>query len=141
MYGAYFRSGLPQMGVSGTDHVLINLDMTQPHQLGWVMMHELTHAGTVRAIVQDQETYNKLTELLARARTTSGMPDLHYAYTDIDEFVAESFGNLEFQQTLKNTGLWEEFLKTVGKVFGIAGAGLMVLEHAIEIPETENTTI
>jgi hypothetical protein len=141
MYGAYFENGFPHRGIAGTDHILINLDMTQPHQLGWVMMHELTHAGTVRNLREDTVAFDMLESLLDRAKTHEGMPMEHYAYENVFEFVAESFGNLEFQQALKKADLWNEFLNVISMTFGIAGAGLMVLEHAVEIPETENTTI
>jgi hypothetical protein len=136
MYGAYFRNGLTRMGIEGTDHVVMNLDVTAPQQMGWILMHEIGHAATVRGMRDDDTARNLMQELLERAKAHEGMPKSHYGYEDEFEFTSEGWGNLEFQQLLKKNGLWEQFLQISAMVFGITGAALATFEHVMTVPES-----
>jgi hypothetical protein len=111
----------------GEGNILINLDRNSADELSGTVMHELTHALTHAKLRQGSDFANSLSPIFAEARDTLGVPK-HYAFTNLDEFLSESFGNLEFRNLLKERGLWDKLVKTIGTALGMSAAGLAALD-------------
>lgn len=138
--GAYSRRKLA--GVEGTDHIVLNMDTMYGNDTGHVLMHELTHAGTVRKLADNPQVRIELQDI---QRRTFGTPTAegpkvsggHYGNVDTEEFLAEGWGNLELKKAMKRIGTWDDFVKATGKLFGITGAGLVVLDKVMSLPEEQ----
>lgn len=82
-----------------------------------VILHEMTHAATTEALAnKSSQEVKKLTVLFDSVK---GMLDTAYGAQNLDEFVAETFSNPEFQQKLagmnyKNTNGLQTFFNTIG---------------------------
>ena len=85
------------------------------------ILHEAAHAATQRAISADTPAAREITDIFNQVRSKLG--DV-YGAKDVSEFVAESFSNPTFQQTLKTlstakTDLWTCFKNAVFKALGM----------------------
>lgn len=89
------------------------------------ILHEAAHAATERAIRGDTPAAKEITGLFDRVKAL--LPDV-YGRENVSEFVAESFSNPQFQQTLKSmkvsTGsrlgdMWQSFKNAVFKALGM----------------------
>lgn len=141
--GAWFPSHNNNPLMPGAQNIFVNLDTNSVDELGATLMHELTHAATVnkmRALVSagwrsGDKTIETIRTAASHMQNSGAVPFNHYAFTNTLEFVAEAFGNLEFQQVMKKSGVWPDFVAAIGKVFGISAAGLVALDTVISLPE------
>ena len=85
------------------------------------ILHEMTHAAVSHTLANKSHPITKQLNKLFRDVVDSGMLDTAYGATNLDEFVSEAFGNLEFQRKLAaiNYGRGElsalrRFVNTIG---------------------------
>ena len=71
-----------------------------PVDLERVVMHEMIHAATERAIKSQTDSGKKLRELFQMTKKAFGNRD--YAFTNESEFIAEALTNVEFQKFLRS---------------------------------------
>jgi hypothetical protein len=125
---------------------IINLNPKKGGISTWALLHEVTHAGTMYAL--DPENFSSLTkqqqdavvELKAlyeyAVNKFESLPEAEkqklreknavYGFRNIDEFVAESYANENFQEFLRDlnyegtkVSLWDKFTKLIAKLFGL----------------------
>lgn len=123
------------------------------------LMHELAHAATSRALMQSQQLFTKVNKLKRQARawldTDAGKQYLKdnpgltavagkvYGTTNPHEFVAELYGNPEFQAMLARIpastpgrSVLSRFVKAVANYFGLDTKGQQtVLAQAMALSE------
>ena len=91
--------------------VMLSEDLANatPEYQTYVMMHEMTHAATSRAIVTNyngvRDVLNTMLDVLRAEhfRQFGAAPDRPYGFTNAQEMVAEAYTNREFRQFLRNT--------------------------------------
>lgn len=92
-----------------------------------LLMHELTHAATMKALATDGEGSKEMHSLYQMVKDKGVAAD-YYAMTNVREFVAEAFSNPRFQDELKSITLptrspwrnaWEAFKSFVAKLLGV----------------------
>jgi len=107
-----------------------------------ILLHEGIHAAFVRATAHLPEV-RRMVDIIAREAAKAKIAG--YAFTNIDEFIAEAFSNPEFQQRLAETraspglsmllaqdsnrligrpirNLWEALREVVGRALGLEGS-------------------
>lgn len=109
-----------------------------------VVLHELMHAATVKALTGKSVAGGAMRALMKTVRKELGI-DAHYGLTTVYEFVAEAFTNPEFQQALKGiqvkpatlrgklTDAWLRFVSSVRQLLGLDPAQETALGRALEL--------
>lgn len=146
----------------GKSVVMLRADaLTTPEQTAHVTLHEIAHAATVRAIVENPEAHATINQMMAETRAfLEFVPDikknLDYAFTDPKEFIAEAFSNPKVQEILaqvpmsrelsaklKLNGkptLWDAFVafvrKTIEKTIGPIPEGHRMVEGILRLGNT-----
>lgn len=114
-----------------------------PEKAEQVILHELMHAATVKALTGKSVASGAMRALMKRVRQELGI-DSHYGLKTVYEFVAEAFTNPDFQQALKgikvSTGIrgkltdaWQRFVSTVRQLLGLGVQDETALGRAIEL--------
>lgn len=88
--------------------------------------HEMAHAGTVATLVRNSAMKARV-DLMRRMVAERFGDRFAYATSDVYEFVAEAWTNLEFQQALKDytaaemrkSSLWAQFVDLVRQILGL----------------------
>lgn len=106
-----------------------------------VVLHELVHAATVKALTSKSLASGAMRSLLKEVRKELGI-DSHYGLGTVFEFVAEAFTNPDFQQALKGIKVkpagklvqaWQSFVSTLRQLLGLDRANETALGKAIEL--------
>ena len=111
--------GLHRLMMNGKNDVMLRADaMRTPAQTAHVAMHEIAHAATVRAIVENPELHTTINQMMAETKAfLEFVPDikkeLSYAFGDAKEFVAEAFSNPKVQEILAQVPMSAELAKRV----------------------------
>lgn len=111
-----------------------------------LLIHEATHAATSHAELTDAASRAALKQMLDHARdqlTKAGYDvDSWYGLAETQEFLAEAFGNAEFQKLLESIpasgnskfrNLWEQFKDFVTKLLGLDASQATALDEAITV--------
>lgn len=104
----------------GKATVLIRNDQfASPERIAHAAMHEIAHAWTMRALVEDKTIYRRVQNMMKETEAfLKDVPDLRdklaYALTDEREFIAEAFSNPEVQEVLAGVPLSKEMAQTLG---------------------------
>lgn len=146
----------------GKSVVMLRADaLTTPEQTAHVTLHEIAHAATVRAIVENPEAHATINQMMAETRAfLEFVPDikknLDYAFTDPKEFIAEAFSNPKVQEILAQVPmsrelsaklqlngkptLWDAFVafvrKTIEKTIGPIPEGHRMVEGILRLGNT-----
>jgi len=151
-------------GDDNTEAVFINADaLEDPAKYRHVIMHELVHAATVKAIMTDKQSDANINAMISGVRSWLGQHGdkdadriMAYGLTDTREFIAEAMSNPEFQEILAkipisqqtainlrlNAGIrnmWDAFISAVRRALKLPGNTHTMLEAAIRV--TERTMI
>jgi Inorganic Pyrophosphatase len=140
---------------SGREHVTFNVaHLNDPNWTARAMLHELTHAATMRALEHSSDRHSLVEHLeLLMGEVNHANPRARYEYgmTDHREFLAEAFTNPAFQKLLasiplskegaarislddwKNTSVWSSVVDWVRRAFGLPEKTHSVLDAAIRI--------
>jgi hypothetical protein len=95
------------------------------------LLHELTHAATLKAIAKGGVPAMRMRKLFLHVQR-SGRLDGQYGMSNLDEFVAEAFSNPTFQQALRNVpapvdstlkNAWHWFVRLISRILGLPTAG------------------
>ncbi len=106
-----------------------------------VVLHELVHAATVKALTHKSLASGAMRSLLKEVRKELGV-DSHYGLGTVFEFVAEAFTNPDFQQALKGIKVkpagklvqaWQSFVSTLRQLLGLDRSNETALGKAIEL--------
>jgi len=102
-----------------------------------VVLHEMVHAATVRAMVENRANTDALNMLRQIAKERLGNAHA-YATSNVFEFVAEAYTNSQFQNALKNISvenstLWTRFVNWVRDLLGINPQHDNVLEYVMAL--------
>jgi len=106
-----------------------------------VVLHELVHAATVKALTNKSLASGAMRSLLKEVRKELGV-DSHYGLGTVFEFVAEAFTNPDFQQALKGIKVkpagklvqaWQSFVSTLRQLLGLDRGNETALGKAIEL--------
>ena len=103
------------------------------------LLHELTHAATVRAIARGGIAAQELKALIAQVRASSEIDQGLYGLRDEYEFIAEAFSNPDFQNALRGVPVkvsgmrsaWDIFVNLVRRILGLQPG--TALDEAIRI--------
>lgn len=111
-----------------------------------LLIHEATHAATSHAELTDASSRAALKQMLDHAReqlTKAGYDvDSWYGLAETQEFIAEAFGNADFQRLLESIpasgnskfkNLWEQFKDFVTKLLGLDASQATALDEAITV--------
>lgn len=111
-----------------------------------LLIHEAAHAATSHAELENARSRNALKQMVDHAREQAKKagydPDSWYGLSETQEFIAEAFGNAEFQKLLEsmpaaNTtefrNLWEQFKDFVVKLLGLDSPQATALDEAITV--------
>jgi site-specific DNA-cytosine methylase len=109
------------------------------------VVHEIVHAMTTvrlanpdRLSAKGKQAVARINEVYRRVLNTPSINQNFYGLTDIDEFVAEAFSNVEFQRALNDiqvgqTTLWGRFVEAVAELLGLKpGSALSEVMAATE---------
>lgn len=93
------------------------------HNIVDLMLHELTHAATMSALINNTESAKRMKELYELAKKHLPQEDW-YGMTDVDEFVAEAFANRNFQEALQEVkylgkSIFTRFVEAVRSALGL----------------------
>lgn len=109
--------GLHRLMLSGRNDVMLRADaLRTPEQTAHVTIHEIAHAATVRAIVENPELHATINKMMAETEAfLEFVPDikkeLAYSLTNAKEFVAEAFSNPKVQEILAQVPMSPELSK------------------------------
>lgn len=104
----------------GKTTVILRADQfTDPARTAHAVLHEVAHAWTMRALVEDPLLYKRVTRMMAETRSfLEDLPDIRekvkYALTDEREFIAEAFSNPEVQNILSQIPMSTDLSQTLG---------------------------
>lgn len=131
------------MYYSGSNTILLPESVLSSDRAEHIILHEATHAAFVRA-TYDSPHVRKLVDRIAREAKEAGIGD-QYAFSNIDEFIAEAFSNPKFIRWLASVKaspalsigiaqdkrsaigrpiktLWDALLSTIGRALGFDGS-------------------
>lgn len=141
------------------EEIFVQADlMNDPARLRHVVLHEVTHAATVKAIVSDRALSNNISRLMdyiavdLRKMDRADMNTVEYGWTNTREFIAEAFSNPEFQEVLQripapeavskflkldatSTSIWDMLIQTIRKALRLPENTTNMLEAAIRVTE------
>lgn len=147
------------------EHILIRNDLSTDSNIHTVV-HEAVHALVIRSM-RNNVTLNNLAvavadEVTAYWKSKNGidirdMPFARYAYTHVDEFMAEAWGNKEFQNLLAKTPIsptlaarlgiadwrkstmWDAVIKFVQRTLKLPNDAVSALEAVIRVTDEAAT--
>ncbi len=151
--------GLHRLMMSGENKVLLRADaLRTPEQTAHVTIHEIAHAATVRAVVEDPQLHRTILDMMGETkRFLEFVPDIReqigYALTDPKEFIAEAFSNPKVQEILAQVPmsaelnartklggkatLWDAFVsivrKAIEKTIGPVPEGHRIIEGILRL--------
>lgn len=161
-YGFYAAKG----GGSSEHGIFINSDLlSNPDKLRHTILHEATHAATLKQVVHDKSLNRNIRALMTHVNTAlehmGGVPEdimaIRYGMTKPEEFVAEAFSNPAFQDVLSRMpappevvnyfkldslnlkNMWDVFVSAVRRALGMPQGAHNMLEAAIKITERSMT--
>jgi hypothetical protein len=116
--GTFGKAHLRQ--ADGKTTVILRADQfTDPASTAHVAIHELAHAWTMRALVEDPVLYKSVTRMMQE--TEEFLKDLRdvreqirYALSDEREFIAEAFSNPRVQEVLSGIPMSADLSQTLG---------------------------
>jgi hypothetical protein len=144
------RGGFYSTGDVNTIHVAVTngpkKNLVSNETIEHVLLHELVHALTVRAIDkprndQERRAVRRLEMLFkeVKKRIKNDGKGKHYGLTNLYEFVAEALTNPEFQKTLdsykvsnRHENFWDWFKSILSSLFGIELSQKSALSAAME---------
>ena len=113
--------GLATMSMAdGKTVVLMRADQFKtPEASAHAMIHEIAHAATMRALVEDKALHSKVTRMMQETEAfLKDIPDIRkkidYALSDEREFIAEAFSNPEVQEVLAGIPLSDKLAHELG---------------------------
>ena len=116
-----------------TGDVYITKAALKEKSLRHAIAHEVIHAATFNAIRKNPKLKADFQSVMDAARKVINEPDKHYAFTSLDEFIAEGLSNPGLTAALKrhtygSTSLWSRFKAAVMKALGIESRTTMYQE-------------
>jgi hypothetical protein len=130
--------------------------MDNPDALRHTLLHEVTHAATIRRIVTDRRLESNIMDLMYYVQIAldndADTRTANYALTSPREFVAEAFSNPDFQELLGRIpadgavvdvfdldapvrSMWDALISAVRRILGLPKATHSLLEAAIRVTE------
>jgi hypothetical protein len=114
--------GLHRLNLSGEGHyTLVRHDaLHTPESTAHVVIHEITHAATMRAIHENPEIHKTIEHMMGEVRDYARTlpPDitkrLDYAMSNTREFVAEAFSNPDVQEILSHIPMSDKLSARLG---------------------------
>jgi hypothetical protein len=113
--------GMATMSMAdGKSIVLLRADQFKtPEATAHAVLHEIAHAATMRALVEDKALYDRVGRMMKETdEFLKDVPDirqkLSYALTDEREFIAEAFSNPEVQEVLAGIPLSDQLAQELG---------------------------
>lgn len=143
----------------GKQVVVIRADlMNDPETLRHTILHEMTHAATVRGIVADPRLDRNIEALMDHVRAEVSKMDLaaqdaaDYSMINTYEFIAEAFSNAKLQDIMARmpapenivamferprglVSMWDLFVTSVRRALGLPRNATTMLEIAIRATE------
>lgn len=145
----------------GKDVIVIRADLLKnPDKMRHTILHEATHSATVRAIVSDRNLQREIKAVAdlvyfhaVQNMTDADMQILRYGFTNVKEFVAETFSNPEFQRVLSNIpanddvvryfkldrskvrSLWDALVHSIRRALKLPTNSYTMLEAAMRVTE------
>ncbi len=146
----------------GSDEKIFVRDdlLTNPEKLRHTVLHELTHAATVRAIIRDRQLEadinllrNKVAEALLTKMDNDAITDMRYGLVNTREFIAETFSNPRFQELLAGMpadpdvvsklgldthgikSVWDAMVSSIRRILGMPKNAHSLLEASIRVTE------
>ncbi|WP_454627811.1 PLxRFG domain-containing protein [Bradyrhizobium cenepequi] len=109
-------------------HVRADL-MSDPARVAHTVIHEATHAATMRALRADEDMAHTVSLMMKETIEFMGhnpraFDEMRYAFTNIDEFMAEGFSNPEVQRVLAHTPVSPELAGKLGLGNNIRGLSM-----------------
>ncbi len=112
----------------------------------YVLLHEAVHAMTAHAELRDAKVRGDVRQMLGHARSEAKKmgenPDSWYGLSETQEFLAEAFTNVQFQEMLKKMppagtdtfkSLWDQFKAFVAKLLGFQTAEANLLDEIFTV--------
>lgn len=120
-------------------------------QVAKVLLHELTHAATLKALDRFSWASDEMHNLYEYAKGRVDNPGKTYGFHNVSEFVAEAFSNPDFQSLLQSippmrnsANLWAEFKKIIAKILKLGDEVNSVFDQVMAVSEhliNENAAI
>jgi hypothetical protein len=144
------------LGTYFSDRHYISIPETKFTDIGIgprTLLHEAVHAAFMRATWQNPALRAEITTIATQARKALDLKTWEdtYAFKNIDEFIAESFSNAQFQEFLASTpykakgvSLWSKFIDLVSNIFGKGEGKASLLDAMIRVGgrlEEETSTL
>jgi len=146
------------------EHILIRNDLSTDATIHTVV-HEAVHSLVIRSMKNNVQLNNLAVAVAnevraywtAKGADISGMPFAHYAYKNINEFMAEAWGNKEFQNLLAKTPIsptlaarlgiadwrkstmWDAVIKFVQRTLKLPNDAVSALEAVIRVTDEAAT--
>jgi hypothetical protein len=132
--------------------------LNNPEKLRHTVLHEVTHAATVKAIMADRVLNENIFRLGQHVYASvlehapDSVNDIRYGLSNTREFIAEAFSNPRFQEVLSQlpapdsivkflnldtpvTNLWDALIHAVRRALKLPQANYTMLEAAIRVTE------
>ena len=109
VYGFYSRGQFGEIDLDNT--IVINEDIPAAMSVH-TLLHEMTHAATIQAL-RNPTKGAAATQIIKLFKDVKGQLKGQYGATDVEEFVAEAFGNLAFHKELSRFSIKGERLNVM----------------------------
>ena len=109
VYGFYSRGQFGEIDLDNT--IVINEDIPAAMSVH-TLLHEMTHAATIQALRNPAKSA-AARQIIKLFKDVKGQLKGQYGATDVEEFVAEAFGNLAFHKELSKFSIGGERLSVM----------------------------
>lgn len=141
--GWKFNAGEGNKYAAGYNPKSNTISLFRPASAERNMLHELTHAATLKALSGKGMAAAQMKALYQHVKKSGKLKGM-YGMSDVDEFIAEAFSNPKFQEQLKNvaapkasagtlSSAWNWFVRIVRGILGIKANEENALAQVLEI--------
>ncbi len=151
--GIKYRNSLDNpkavMGYSISDNSIVipitSFNNYTPEQMIKSFLHELTHAQTVKALLnpetfEEKEFKKLINESFIKYKDKSLLSG-SYGFTDELEFVAEIYSNDNFRNEIKelNKSFWKDLINSIRRLFGLTPSSNQLFDQIISFVESDHS--
>lgn len=131
---------------TNTEYIVVNAArLATPDAAAHIIMHEVAHAATVRAIAYDREAQASVRRVMDEAAAGNPFLTQQYGFTNEAEFVAEALSNPEFQQQLADVQISQELASDLKlrtwKVHSAWDAVVAAIRKLFRLPPNYHTAL